>query len=363
MAERGHGGIINVSSVAAFLPRGTYSAAKAWVNSFSEWAANEYRPRGVTVMALCPGFTRTEFHERMDVDRGSAPDFMWLDADDLVASCPVGLRQGPDLLDPVPRSTRRSRPPRGWSRPACCSASSRSGASSRQRSSRPEGPRGRSPAPTASGAPASGAGRRPAAAAVQQPVVLLRGGGVAAELVVDLAGAVVVAGAGDHQVEVARDRAQPLAGRGVVVLVVDLDAGQPELGAARRAPPRRARVVVPCRPHGCATRSRRRPSATMPIIVSSVGGVAVDVRRPPGAEEAVERLVAVGHHAQRDQRVGDVRAAGRRGLAGDAGARRARRCRCRSPRSRSSIAGSRELRPSRIRRSSAASGGYVGSGR
>lgn len=84
MAERGNGGIINVSSVAAFLPRGTYSAAKAWVNSFSEWAAHEYRDRGVTVTALCPGFTRTEFHERMGVSRGSAPDFMWLDADDLV---------------------------------------------------------------------------------------------------------------------------------------------------------------------------------------------------------------------------------------------------------------------------------------
>jgi len=84
MAERGHGGVINVSSVAAFLPRGSYSAAKAWVNSFSEWAAHEYRSRGVTVMALCPGFTKTEFHERMDVSRGSAPDFMWLDADKLV---------------------------------------------------------------------------------------------------------------------------------------------------------------------------------------------------------------------------------------------------------------------------------------
>jgi short-subunit dehydrogenase len=85
MAERGDGGVINVSSVAAFLPRGTYAAAKAWVNSFSEWAANEYRPQGVTVMALCPGFTRTEFHERMDVGRGSAPGFMWLDTDFLVA--------------------------------------------------------------------------------------------------------------------------------------------------------------------------------------------------------------------------------------------------------------------------------------
>jgi hypothetical protein len=85
MAERGHGGVINVSSVAAFLPRGTYAAAKAWVNSFSEWAANEYRAQGVTVTVLCPGFTKTEFHERMDVGRGSAPSFMWLDADFLVA--------------------------------------------------------------------------------------------------------------------------------------------------------------------------------------------------------------------------------------------------------------------------------------
>ncbi len=82
MAERGHGGIINVSSVAAFLPRGSYAAAKAWVNSFSEWAHLEYRSRGVKVMALCPGFTKTEFHERMQVRRGDG--FMWLDADFLV---------------------------------------------------------------------------------------------------------------------------------------------------------------------------------------------------------------------------------------------------------------------------------------
>jgi short-subunit dehydrogenase len=84
MAERGSGGIINVSSVASFLPRGSYSAAKAWVNSFSEWAAYEYRDSGVTITCLCPGFTKTEFHERMDVSRGSAPGFLWLDADELV---------------------------------------------------------------------------------------------------------------------------------------------------------------------------------------------------------------------------------------------------------------------------------------
>jgi short-subunit dehydrogenase len=82
MRARGSGGIINVSSVAAFLPRGSYAAAKAWVNSFSEWAANEYRKDGITVMSLCPGFTKTEFHERMSVKRGDG--FMWLDVDFLV---------------------------------------------------------------------------------------------------------------------------------------------------------------------------------------------------------------------------------------------------------------------------------------
>jgi short-subunit dehydrogenase len=82
MTERGRGGIINVSSVAAYLPRGTYGAAKAWVNRFSEWAAHEYRDAGVTVTALVPGFTKTEFHERMQVRRGD--NVMWLDADFLV---------------------------------------------------------------------------------------------------------------------------------------------------------------------------------------------------------------------------------------------------------------------------------------
>jgi short-subunit dehydrogenase len=92
MTQRGRGGIINVSSVAAFLPRGTYSAAKSWVNSFSEWAANEYRDQGVTVMALCPGFTKTEFHERMEVKRGTGP--LWLDADELVATALADFDKG-----------------------------------------------------------------------------------------------------------------------------------------------------------------------------------------------------------------------------------------------------------------------------
>jgi short-subunit dehydrogenase len=103
MSERGSGGIINVSSVAAFLPRGSYSAAKAYVNSFSEWASREYGARGVTVTCLCPGFTKTEFHERMDVGRGSAPDFMWLDADGLVRTALKDFAKGKVFSIPSPQ--------------------------------------------------------------------------------------------------------------------------------------------------------------------------------------------------------------------------------------------------------------------
>ena len=84
MVERGHGGVINVSSVAGYLPRGTYSAAKAYVTQLSRWSDATYRDRGVRTMALCPGFVRTDFHQRMEVGRDSAPSWLWLDADRLV---------------------------------------------------------------------------------------------------------------------------------------------------------------------------------------------------------------------------------------------------------------------------------------
>ncbi|MFZ2504454.1 MAG: SDR family oxidoreductase [Nocardioides sp.] len=103
MSSRGRGGIINVSSVAAFLPRGTYSAAKAWVNSFSRWAAAEYADRGVHVMALCPGFVRTEFHGRMGVSRSSAPDYLWLEAAPLVQAALADFEAGKSLSVPSKR--------------------------------------------------------------------------------------------------------------------------------------------------------------------------------------------------------------------------------------------------------------------
>jgi uncharacterized protein len=87
MRQRGTGTIINVSSTAGFMTMGNYSAIKAWVTAYSESLANELHGTGVRVVALCPGWVRTEFHERADINISSIPQFLWLDADRLVAAC------------------------------------------------------------------------------------------------------------------------------------------------------------------------------------------------------------------------------------------------------------------------------------
>ncbi|WP_127791953.1 SDR family oxidoreductase [Agromyces sp. LHK192] len=91
MLPRGRGRIINVASVAGFIPRSTYGACKGWLISFSRWANGAYGARGVTTTAVCPGFTHTDFHARMGLARGKegvAP-WMWLDARTVVEE---GLR-------------------------------------------------------------------------------------------------------------------------------------------------------------------------------------------------------------------------------------------------------------------------------
>jgi short-subunit dehydrogenase len=87
MQQRGAGTIINVSSTASFVTMGSYSAIKAWVRYFTEGLANELHGTGVNVTALCPGWVRTEFHQRAEINTGSIPSLMWLDADRLVADC------------------------------------------------------------------------------------------------------------------------------------------------------------------------------------------------------------------------------------------------------------------------------------
>jgi short-subunit dehydrogenase len=106
MLERGRGGVINVSSASAFATRGTYGASKAWVVSFSQGVTADIgaRSRGrVRVMALCPGFVRTEFHDRAQMDISDIPNFMWLDKDDVVDAALRDLRRGVQVSIPGPQ--------------------------------------------------------------------------------------------------------------------------------------------------------------------------------------------------------------------------------------------------------------------
>lgn len=106
MLDRGRGGVINVSSVSAFATRGTYGASKAWAVNFSQGVAADIAGRsrgGVRVMALCPGFVHTEFHERAQMDMSDVPDFMWLDKDYVVDVALRDLKRGVPVSVPSPQ--------------------------------------------------------------------------------------------------------------------------------------------------------------------------------------------------------------------------------------------------------------------
>jgi short-subunit dehydrogenase len=81
------GGIINVSSVAGFVYSAgnvNYCATKAYLTTFSEGLAAELEGTGVRAQALCPGFTRTEFHARIPGPVERHPEFAWLSAREVV---------------------------------------------------------------------------------------------------------------------------------------------------------------------------------------------------------------------------------------------------------------------------------------
>lgn len=85
MRERNSGVVINVSSVASFIAGGAYSASKAYLTVLSESLSTELSATNIKVSALCPGFTRTEFHQRGRMKMAGLPNFMWLNSDVLVA--------------------------------------------------------------------------------------------------------------------------------------------------------------------------------------------------------------------------------------------------------------------------------------
>lgn len=94
MKKRGRGTIINVSSTAGFMAMGHYSAIKAWVTTYSESLANQLKGSGVTVTALCPGWVRTEFHDRANINAASIPDFAWIDKTVLVREALADAEKG-----------------------------------------------------------------------------------------------------------------------------------------------------------------------------------------------------------------------------------------------------------------------------
>ncbi|MFJ8692429.1 SDR family NAD(P)-dependent oxidoreductase [Streptomyces roseolilacinus] len=94
MTARRRGAVINIASVAGLLPTGTYGAAKAWLIAFSESLRVDLAPHGVKVVAVCPGFTRTEFQRRAGMDVSGLPEWAWLEPDRVVADALKDLARG-----------------------------------------------------------------------------------------------------------------------------------------------------------------------------------------------------------------------------------------------------------------------------
>jgi short-subunit dehydrogenase len=100
----GRGWIINNSSAASFMyvPGNANSAAtKAYLTRFTLGLDAEVFDTGVVVQALCPGFTRSEFHDRMSMNKAKIPSFLWNSAEFTVdASLAAAERGGPVVLIP-----------------------------------------------------------------------------------------------------------------------------------------------------------------------------------------------------------------------------------------------------------------------
>jgi len=102
MVDRGFGRVLNVASVAGLLTVAndySYGPTKAYLVALSKALASSYKDQGILVMALCPGFTHTDFHasERLTVMKNNMPGFAWYDADVVVREGMAALEKGRDV--------------------------------------------------------------------------------------------------------------------------------------------------------------------------------------------------------------------------------------------------------------------------
>ncbi len=103
MVQRGEGAILNVSSIGGFQPTpmmATYGATKAYVTSFTQSVHEEVANSGVKVSCLCPGFTRTEFQQRSNIEADNMPGFVWQTAEEVAAAGLAGLLKNRALIVP-----------------------------------------------------------------------------------------------------------------------------------------------------------------------------------------------------------------------------------------------------------------------
>jgi short-subunit dehydrogenase len=105
MVRRGRGAVVNVASMLGLVTgsRSTYTAEKAWVTVFTEGIAGTLTGTGVRALVLCPGFVRTEFHERAGLDVGARQGPLWLDAERVVDECLADLARGKVVSVPSPQ--------------------------------------------------------------------------------------------------------------------------------------------------------------------------------------------------------------------------------------------------------------------
>lgn len=101
MIEHSHGRVLNVASVAGRMTVGgdySYGPTKAYLIALSKALASSYNSQGIHVMALCPGFTHTDFHasDRLTDMKTNTPKFIWYDANVVVREGLEALEKGKD---------------------------------------------------------------------------------------------------------------------------------------------------------------------------------------------------------------------------------------------------------------------------